>query len=557
MQFRNILHGEPGAGDDRHWGWESPTCQIRGHFLGHWLSAMSRIFANTGDLEAKLRVDKVVAELGRCQQQNGGEWVASIPVKYLDWLAQGLPVWAPQYVAHKTMMGLFDSFQFAGSTQALEILEASAKWFHRWTSHFSLQEMDNILDVETGGMLELWADLYGVTGKSMYLDLIGRYDRRRLFDRLLRGEDPLTNRHANTTIPEAIGAARTYEVTGETRWRQIAEAYWRCAVTNRGTFCTGGQTSGEIWTPPFKQANRLGDKTQEHCTVYNLIRLADFLLRWTGDVQYADYIERNLYNGILAQQHRKTGMVTYFLPMQPGARKIWGSPTYDFWCCHGTLVQAHTSYPGLIYYQDEAGLVLAQYLPSQLKWNWKGIPITLTQTFDKEAYSINALASDGPQERPQRWVVVISINSDRPTEFGLKLRLPEWLSGEAKIELNGLEMKLEAGLPGFATIQHTWMKDTVRIELPMAITISPLPDEPEKVAFLNGPVVLAGLIEGEPTLNGKADQLENLLRPDDERVWGTWKNGYRTIGQPENFHFRPLYEVIDEAYTVYFPLHKD
>jgi DUF1680 family protein len=145
----------------------------------------------------------------------------------------------------------------------------------RWTSQFSREEMDEILDVETGGMLEAWAGLYGLTGCEEHLELMQRYDRPRLFERLLAGEDPLTNRHANTTIPEAHGAARAYEVTGDDRWREIAEAYWRCAVTERGYFCTGGQTTGEIWTPPFEFSARLGDKNQEHCTVYNMMRLAD------------------------------------------------------------------------------------------------------------------------------------------------------------------------------------------------------------------------------------------------------------------------------------------
>ena len=130
--------------------------------------------------------------------------------------------------------------------------------------------------------------------------------------------------HANTTIPEVLGAARAYEVTGDDRWRGIVEAYWDWAVTRRGTFCTGGQTSGEIWTPPFAFASRRGEKTQEHCTVYNMIRLADVLFRWSGEVAYLDYIERNLYNGILAQQHPETGMVAYFLPLEGGARQGLG-----------------------------------------------------------------------------------------------------------------------------------------------------------------------------------------------------------------------------------------
>ncbi len=239
---------------DCHGGWESPTCQLRGHFLGHWLSAAAKRYAATGDLEIKGKADHIVAELDRCQRENGGEWVGSIPATYLDWVARGKEVWAPHYTLHKTLMGLQEMHALAGSDQALAIVAKWAKWFHRWTGQFSREEMDTILDVETGGMLEVWANLYGVTGKQEHLDLLQRYDRPRLFNRLLDGEDPLTNMHANTTIPEAHGAARAWEVTGDERWRAIVEAYWHCAVEARGYYCTGGQTNGEIWS----RASRTG-----------------------------------------------------------------------------------------------------------------------------------------------------------------------------------------------------------------------------------------------------------------------------------------------------------
>ena len=154
---------------------------------------------------------------------------------------------------------------------------------------------------------------------------------RRLFDPLLAEEDVLTNMHMNTTIPEVQGAARAWEVTGEPRWRQIVDAYWRSGVTEHG------QTNGEVWSPPNALSSRLGFHTQEHCTVYNMMRLADTLLRWSDDPHYADYWERNLWNGILAQQHPETGMIAYFLPLYAGAEKVWGTPTEDFWCCHGSL----------------------------------------------------------------------------------------------------------------------------------------------------------------------------------------------------------------------------
>ena len=208
-----------------HWGWESPTCQARGHFLGHWLSAAAHIYSETADLEIKAKADFIVSELARCQRENGGEWVGSIPSAYLDWIARGKAAWAPHYVLHKTLMGLFEMYALTGNTQALDIMDRWADWFTRWTNKWTRQHMDDILDWETGGMLEAWSNLYGVTGKQAHLDLMYRYDRPRLFDRLLKGEDALTNMHANTTVPEIQGAARAWEVSGDQRWRDIVEAY--------------------------------------------------------------------------------------------------------------------------------------------------------------------------------------------------------------------------------------------------------------------------------------------------------------------------------------------
>jgi len=542
--------------EDYHGGWESPTCQLRGHFLGHWLSAAARIYASTGDVEIKGKADRIVSELARCQEENGGEWAGSIPEKYLDWIARGKKVWAPQYTLHKTLMGLYDMAAYAGNEQALDILIKWARWFYRWTSQFSREELDEILDVETGGMLEAWADLYSVTGKQEHLDLIHRYDRPRLFDRLLAGEDPLTNRHANTTIPEAHGAARAYEVTGEERWREIVDAYWRCAVTDRGTFCTGSQTIGEIWTPPFEFSARLGDKNQEHCVVYNMMRLANYLLRWTGDVTYADYMERNLYNGILAQQSPETGMVAYFLPLQAGARKIWGTPTDDFWCCHGSLVQAHTLHNAYVYYEDGEGLVICQYIPTKLGWEWDGVPVTVKQVNDSESSTGRPRDPDGSVHRPKRWMIELSVHCERPVAFALKLRLPWWLSGEARILVNGEPETVSTGPSSFHEIRRTWQEDRVQVELPKTLSTCSIPDQPDTVAFMDGPVVLGGLCDEERMLYGDKDDPETMLTADDEREWSTWKPGYRTCNQERGFRFVPLYDIRDERYTVYLPVRK-
>jgi DUF1680 family protein len=406
-------------------------------------------------------------------------------------------------------------------------------------------------------MLEVWADLYEITGKQVYLDLMQKYRRGRLFDRLVAGEDVLTNKHANTTIPEAQGAARAYEVTGDPKWRSVVEAYWDQAVTKRGTYATGGQTSGEIWTAPQKLSARLGDKNQEHCVVYNMIRLADYLYRWTGDVKYADYIERNIYNGILAQQNPATGMVTYFLPLAPGSHKTWGTPTNDFWCCHGSLVQAQSRHDRWIYYTGVDGLTVAQYIPSEATVEIGGTKVKVTQTSDRQADDHRVHKAVDSQDRPNRWIVNFRVETEKPAEFALKLRIPWWVEGTAAVTVNGSAQRVEARPYSYVTLRRRWDHDSVELELPKGLKAVPLPDRPDLVAFMDGPLVLAGLTESDVTLHGNAKQPASLLVADNEREWNNWLGGYRTLGQAREVRFVPLNTVIDQAYTVYFPVRSE
>jgi hypothetical protein len=383
---------------------------------------------------------------------------------------------------------------------------------------------------------------------------------------LLAGKDVFTNMHMNTTIPEVHGAARAWEVTGEERWRAIVEAYWRLGVTQRGYYVTGGQTNGEVWSPPNQLSARLGFRTQEHCTVYNMMRLAEYLYRWTGDPTYADYWERNLWNGILAQQHPDTGMIAYFLPLHSGAVKAWGTPTEDFWCCHGSLVQAHTIYAEYMAYTDEQGVVIAQYIPGEIAWQVGGVPVSLQLQTDPQLKAAH---------RPQSDVYTIKLSASQPVEFNLRLRLPWWSSGKPEITLNGETRSADLSPSGYLELKRAWKEDTVQIRLPRKLVAVPLPDDPQTIALMDGPVVLAGLnpdqsktigrkkrvdakeigpnyaIDGL-ALVGDAAQPETFLTPDDEREWFYWRGDYRTTGQPTNFRLIPLYEVRDEVYTVYF-----
>ncbi|MFD1673687.1 beta-L-arabinofuranosidase domain-containing protein [Alicyclobacillus fodiniaquatilis] len=553
-----------------HWGWEAPTCELRGHFLGHWLSAAANVYAQTGDEQIRAKVAFIVRELARCQVANGGEWVAAFPETFMHRIAAGKKVWAPQYTVHKLFVGLYDVNRLMNIPEALSISIRFADWFYRWTEAFDREQMNCILDFETGGMLEAWANLYAATGDERHRELMYRYDRPRFFDALLRGEDVLTNKHANTQIPEILGAARVWEVTGDRRWRDVTLAFWEAAVEKRGTYCTGGVSCGEVWTPPHKLASRLGS-AQEHCVVYNMMRLAEVLYRWTGKAKYADFWERNLLNGVLAQQSKQTGMVSYFLDMEPGSKKVWGSETNHFWCCHGTLVQAQASYDHAIFHEDQSGFVVSQYIPSRTSWHYGGTNVQVQlnqlsqsgtmvmQTFNDEGHdSIQHVhRPQSPSERPNQYVYELQIQCDKPTEFEIKLRVPWWVNEQPIIELNGETNPIVSSENSFFRISKVWYRDTISIKFPKKITTVPVPDQPGTVAFMDGPIVLAGLVDEERLLEGDQERPETLLIPHNERHHSFWCDGsYKTVNQIRNFRFISLMDIEDETYTVYFPIRK-
>jgi len=539
-----------------HWGWESPNSLVRGQFLGHWISAAAHHVARTGDPELRGKLEWVIAKLGECQQEAGGEWLSSLPPTYLDRALRGRPTWAVQYVIEKTLSGLLDAHLLLGDVRALDLVVNMARWMHRFTGGLGAEQMADLVDLECGHMMALWASLYGITGDATHRELMERYYRRRQFDALLAGRDVLTNRHANTTIPEACGAARAYEVTGDSTYRQAAEAYWRCAVEGRESFCTGGQNAGEYWVPPGLLPSRLGATTQEHCTVYNMRRLAEHLLRWSGDPAYADYRERALWNGILAQQHPTTGMVTYFLPMRAGSTKTWGSRTTDFWCCHGTLVQANTIHGMNAWYEDGDGLVLAEYVASRTTCERDGVAVTLTLREHMERSMDEAghvdMGCDVGTARPRRSTYHVDVACERPLDMTLRLRIPWWAEG-AEVLLDGERIAGDVRASTLVPLRRTWHHATITVILPRRLVAEPLPGRPDVVSFIEGPVVLAGLCDEERTLHGAGDDPTSLLVPDDEREWERWNVRFRTRDQERGIRFVPLHEVVDERYTLYFP----
>lgn len=541
--------------DDIFCGWDAPTCQLRGHFLGHWLSAAASVFVIDDDYEMKAKLDKIIDELKMCQELNGGEWVGSIPEKYFNKLEHSQHVWSPQYVMHKTLMGLTHSYIIAGNEKALSIIDKLSDWYTQWTDDMQKKNPHAIYSGEESGMLEIWITLYEVTGKEKYLELAKRYSNPRIFRDLEAGRDTLTNCHVNASIPWAHGAAKLYEVTSDEKWRKITEAFWKNAVTDRGYYCTGGQGAGEYWTHPFKLGHFLSETNQEFCTVYNMIRLASYLYKWTGDTSYADYIELNLYNGVLAQQNMETGMPTYFLPLKSGATKKWGSATRDFWCCYGTMVQAQAMYSSLIYLEDKDRLIVSQYIPSETNWNHNNTNINIAQTIDMKSYNALALFDERDESQMSRWLLKFKVSAERNEKCTLSFRVPKWVKEKPTLTINGKtidDLQIEAG---YINIHREWSTDEIKIYFPCKIEASPLPDMPDTYAFMEGPIVLAGICDGERKLYGDINKPYEFLTPQYEHTYRIlpWKQGcYKTFNQEQTIEFMPLYEVTNQKYTVYF-----
>ena len=542
-----------------HWGWESPTCQLRGHFLGHWLSAAAAFAASDNDRELKTKLDKIVSELARCQSLNGGEWVGSIPEKYMDRLSGSEYIWSPQYTMHKTIMGLVDAYRFAGNEQALEIVDRLADWYVKWLERSAAADPDIAYKGEQGGMLEQWAELYSITKDKKYLTLIDAYKDNYLFTELENGGDVLSDNHANASIPISHGSARLYEVFGDERYAELTKRFWEDAVTRRGMLSTTGANAGEFWIPPHQMAQYISDSDQEFCTVYNMVRTADQLFRMTGDVKYADYIERAIYNGFLAQQNKHTGMPTYFLPLRAGAKKKWGSKRNDFWCCHGTMVQSPTLYPSLIYYTDENSITAAQYIPSEAETEIGGARVSISQTTDMLSYNNQVFFDEHSGGEKSRWSVRFEVSCSGRAEFRLRLRVPCWSAAVPSLIIDGkaAEPVIENG---FMVLDREWSgKTVINTVFASRVTAEPLEDAPELCALVDGPIVLAGLTDSDRGIRYSGD-IMNALRPRTEHTYAAyvWKqNCYVTVGQPENFELVPLYEVTDEQYTVYFTLKKE
>ena len=534
-------------------GWEAPDCELRGHFVGHYLSACALLSASTGDAEMKRRGDYLVDGLAACQKNlDAGGYLSAFPIEFFDRLDLGEQVWAPFYTVHKIMAGLFDMYRLAGNKRALDVLLGMAAWVDGWTAVRARDHMQEILNSEFGGMSEVLYNLAASTGDKRWAAVGDRFNKEIFLEPLALRVDQLKGMHMNTHVPQVIGAARRYEISGDRRYREISQFFWE-TVTNAHAYVTGGSSNKELWlTEPYRMNAEWSQSTnhQECCCAYNMLKLTRHLYGWDPAERYIAYYERNLFNHRLGTIEPGTGRTGYFLSMAPGAWKTLATDEATYWCCTGTAIEEFSKLADTIYYDDGRGIYVNLFIASKIDWPERRLKLTQETRFPDEAKT------------------TLTIREAPGGEWPLYIRIPSW-TDNPQVFLDGRRLEAVAAPGGYMKVSRAWQPgDRLDIELPMRLHSEGFPDMPSRQALLVGPIVLAGqFAKGDipdvllheqkgpstaklplpmPKLHTGGKPLETIIKPVADKPLT-----FVTVDQPQNITFRPLNESW-ERFTVYW-----
>ena len=555
-------------------GWEQPengqrSSELRGHFCGHFLSASAQLAAN-GDRAAKAKADYLVAELAKCQQRLGGKYLSAFPTTWFDRLERGERVWAPFYTIHKIMAGMFDMYRLAGNQQALEVVVGMCAWADEWTAPKSEAAMQEILKIEFGGMAETLYNVAAATNDMRWARVGDRFQKKSFLNPLAAHRDELRGLHANTHIPQVIAAARRYEISSDMRFHDVAD-YFFYEVSNARTYVTGGTGNAKSWlAPPQRLAAewKLSVNTAECCCAYNLLKLCRHVYSWNPQPAYFDYYERLLLNHRIGTIRPEVGYTQYYLSLSPGVWKTFNTEDQTFWCCTGSGVEEYSKLNDSIYWRDNQGLYVNLFVPSELDWAEKALKLRQETSY------------------PESQRVTLTVVTAPSQAILIRVRMPGWLQSPPSVKVNDKLLEASAG-PGYLTLNRIWKAgDKVEIQFPMHLHLERMPDDPQRQAFMYGPIVLVGDLGGEgltqahiigpnlrvgapsveqfgsalgpsnsvppvpdlgiPTFKAVSDDPDSWIKPRDKPLT------FRTTGQARDVDLVPLYRLFDRRYAAYW-----
>jgi uncharacterized protein len=533
---------------DIYGGWESGG--LSGHTLGHYLSACSMMYASTNDDRYKTNVNYIVEKVEQCQQARKTGYVGAIPnedsifgkVAKGEIKSSGFDLnggWSPWYTVHKLMAGLVDAYLYCDNQKALSVVTKMADWTGQILKDLSDEQLQKMLQCEYGGMNDVLVNMYAITGIKKYLDLSYKFHDKAVMDPLSKKIDPMPGRHSNTNVPKAIGAARRYELTGSEVDKTIASFFWQTMVHNH-SYVIGGNSNYEYCGEPGKLNDRLSDNTCETCNTYNMLKLTRHLFCWQPNSELADFYERALYNHILASQNPENGMMTYFVPLRMGAKKVFSDSFNTFTCCVGSGMENHSKYTESIYYEgSDGGLFINLFVASQLNWKEKNIVVKQETSF--------------PESNTSSFIFTC-----QSSPFALHIRNPGWANSEVKISVNKKRVKIIKDENGYFTINRKWKTgDRVDVNFEMNVYTESMPDNKDRIALLYGPLVLAGQlgketpdpVYGTPVLLTDDRNPVNWIKPVSGSALTFEMKG---VGKPFDTKLIPFYKAYRQYYNVYW-----
>lgn len=563
----------------------APTCvfvdesHYFGHFFGHFMSATALMFNSTGAVALRQAGGEAVSLLARAQAawatsgRTSAGYVFSAPTLQpweellVNGTSPGNPT-VPFYIYHKLLSGLLDQHVLAGNEQAYTVMLGMLDWAVGAVADTLARGgqalLQRVLATEFGGMNDVLYSAYALTGNETYLATAGLFTHWNWTDPLVLGVDALVGNHANTHLPQVMGDAKGWELTGNATKASIVRNFFHFLNASH-TYATGGSNDHQFWGPPNALGAALDDDTEESCTQYNALKVSRALFTWTGgaDTVWADYYERALWNGVVGNlavlTNASTGAAVpsfiKYLPLGgPNLTKPWAPAQEKFVCCWGTLSESFSKLGDSIFFAspDGAALLLNQFVPSTVTWAaHEGVTLTQATSFPYD---------------PTFTATRVSVTRGGDAPWTLSLRVPFWASSGAGggnvVEVNGV-VQLPAPRPGaYYNLTRSWSEgDVVTLVLPMAVRWEPLADSSRAYAhvgaLLYGPLLLAGV---NVTTACLAVDTTQPLDAQVVRVDGgggnplTFAAPVRLVpgGPTSTAYLIPLVDVVREVYTVYW-----
>lgn len=495
-------------------GWYDPDGFAGAHPFGQYISALSRMYANTGDVRYEQKVARLVHGFHETIRSDGFFYSSAKVAK--EW---------PCYLYDKNCIGMRDAYELTGIAEALVVLSTMTDW--------AVPNLPRRSD-EWYTLPENLYKCFELTKEARYLEMASEFDySKSYYDVFAAGQNAFTpNRHAYSHINSLSSAAKAFEFTGNEKYLKAVENAWSF-LTATQMYASGGWGADEHFVDAGKGKLAASLETTEKsfetpCGAYANVNLDRYLLRFTGRPNYGDNMERVLLNGMLAAlPPQADGHSFYYSDYRVGAKKAYFP---DVWpCCSGTYAEITADYPLDLYFHNANGLFVNLFAPSTVRWKRDGRTVVVEQ---QTTYPLS----------PETTLVV---HVDHPTRFAISVRVPSWVNNHASAKLNHHLPATNAQPGGVLRVERIWHDgDQLQVTLPMKLRLEPIdPQTPNLAALMFGPLELVALAAGDVDLRGDRSRPDQWIK----REAGSLADFRTSSGQT----FRPLYLIAGEQYTAY------